>query len=115
MGIYKRKQESKKTRKHAFHQESDPEKKRKNKENTLSTKKAIKKNDNGQEKKKENTLSTKKATKKKKEKMLFFFSYFLVFFDKFSPQGWEGRGRKVLKLFVKTRHFILCLHTLLPN
>ena len=36
----RRKQESKKTRKHAFDQEGDQEKK---KENTLSTKKAIKK------------------------------------------------------------------------
>ena len=36
--------ESKKTRKHAFDQESDQEKK---KENTLSTKKRRKKNDNG--------------------------------------------------------------------
>ena len=42
---------------------------RKKKENSLSTKKAIKKkrkNNNGQEKKKENTLSTKKAIKKKR-------------------------------------------------
>ena len=36
VGIYKRKQESKKTRKHAFDQKSDQEKK---KENTPSTKK----------------------------------------------------------------------------
>ena len=57
VGIYQRKQESKKTRKHAFDQESDKEKK---KENTLSTKEATKK-------KKENTLSTKKATKNKKK------------------------------------------------
>ena len=49
--IYKRKQESKKERKHAFDQESDQEKR---------------KNDNGQEKKKENTLSTKKVRFKKK-------------------------------------------------
>ena len=39
VGIYKRKQESK-TRKHAFHQERDQEKKKKN---TLTTKTAIKK------------------------------------------------------------------------
>ena len=37
VGIYKRKQESKKSRKHAFNQESDQEKK---KENSLSTNKA---------------------------------------------------------------------------
>ena len=43
MGIYKRKQENKKTRKHAFDQESGQEKKKKKEENTLSTKKAIKK------------------------------------------------------------------------
>ena len=42
--IYKRKQESKKTRKHAF-EESDQEKKEKKKENKLSTKKAAKKKD----------------------------------------------------------------------
>ena len=39
-GIYKRKKESKKTRKHPFDQESDQEKK---KVNTLSTKNLIKK------------------------------------------------------------------------
>ena len=43
VGIYKN-QESKKTRKHAFDQESDQEKKRK-KENTLSTKKKVRKQD----------------------------------------------------------------------
>ena len=51
MGIYKRKQVSKKTNKHVLDQESDQEKKE---------------NDNGQEKREKNTLSTKKATKKKK-------------------------------------------------
>ena len=53
MGIYKRKQKSKK-RKHVFDQEIDKEKKKEKKENTLSTKKVIKKNrrnDYGQEKK----------------------------------------------------------------
>ena len=102
VGIYKRKQECKKTRKHAFGQESDKEKK---KENTLSIKKAIKKKnekkDNGQEKRKENTLSTKKVIKKKKpfldcffgrflsrERVFYLiFSYYLVFFNKFSPQS----------------------------
>ena len=72
VGIYKRKQESKKTRKQELDQESD------------------------QEKKKENKNSNKKATKKKRK--LFFFldhflcrvlvflsSYFLVFFYKFPP------------------------------
>ena len=39
VGIYKRKQESKKTRKHPFDQESDQEKRRRKKENTPSTKK----------------------------------------------------------------------------
>ena len=52
MGIYQRKQESKKTRKHALGQESDQEKKKK----TITVKK----------KKKENTLSTKKVRFKKK-------------------------------------------------
>ena len=41
--IYKRKQESKNTRKHPFDQESDQEKKEKKKVNTLSTKNLIKK------------------------------------------------------------------------
>ena len=36
--------------------------------------------------KQENTPSTKKATKKK-EKLSFFFPYFLVFLYKFSPQA----------------------------
>ena len=35
MGIYKRKQESKKTRKHAFDQESDQEKKKKERKHAL--------------------------------------------------------------------------------
>ena len=56
VGIYKRKLESKKTKKHVLDQ------------------KAIKKNENGQEEKIEITLSTKKATKKKK----FFFLFFLL-------------------------------------
>ena len=43
VGIYKRKQESKITRQHAFDQACDQEKKKKMKENSLSTKKAIKK------------------------------------------------------------------------
>ena len=38
VGISKRKQKSKKTRKHAFDQESKQEKKKKKKENTLSIK-----------------------------------------------------------------------------
>ena len=46
MGIYKGKQESKKTRKHAFDQESDQEKKTRYRPGKRS-----RKNDNGQEKK----------------------------------------------------------------
>ena len=42
VGIYRRKQESKKTRKQELDQESDQEKRKKKKENTLSTKKAPK-------------------------------------------------------------------------
>ena len=45
VGIYKRKQESKKTRKHAFDQESDQEKKEKER------KKIFFKSDNGKEEK----------------------------------------------------------------
>ena len=109
MGIYKRKQTSKKTTKLAFDQESDQEKKRKKerkhavdqesdqekKKRTITVKK---------KKEKKNTLSTKKATKKKKKTFLFFlfvflvgflvesvfsfyFSCFLVFFYNFSPQN----------------------------
>ena len=63
-------------------------------ENTLSTRKAIKKkrkhalvkesdkekkekNDNGQKKRKENTLSTKKAIKEKRKKLSFLINNFL--------------------------------------
>ena len=67
VGIYKRKQECKKTRKHAFGQESDKEKK---KENTLSIKKAIKKKnekkDNGQEKKKRRHTLDQESDQEKK-------------------------------------------------
>ena len=56
-------------------------KKVRNQENTLSTKKTIKKKtDNGQEKKKENTLSAKKATKEKRKKLSFFLGRDRVFF-----------------------------------
>ena len=68
--------ETKKTRKHAFDQESDLGKKRIKERKTLSTKKAIKK-------KKEKTITVKKKRKKtssrpnrrhkKKEKLSFFF------------------------------------------
>ena len=63
VGIYKRNQESKKTRKHPLKQESDREKK---KENTLSTKKVIKKT-------RKKTRLTKKATKIKIKNFLSFF------------------------------------------
>ena len=76
VGIYKRKQESKKKRKHAFDQESVQEKKERKKENTLSTKKATKK----KRKKKENTLSTKKANIKKRKTFFLFFLTFLFSF-----------------------------------
>ena len=92
VGISKEKQESEKTRKHAFDQESDQEKKKEK----LSTKKAIRKNDNGHEKKKENTHSSKRTTRQKenfsffldhflgRERVFFSFFHFLVFFYKFS-------------------------------
>ena len=70
MGIYKRKQESRKSRKHAFNQEREQEKK-----------------GNAQENKKEKTLSTKKA-KKRKKNFLFYLVVFLVksvFFFFFLP------------------------------
>ena len=69
MGIYKRK-----TRKHAFDQESDEEKKKK----TVTAKK------------KENTLSTKKASKKTKK--------FIGFFHPNCSSG--GGGERVLWLMV---------------
>ena len=74
MGIYKRKQDSKKTRKHnAFDQESDQEKKKK--------------------RKKTRSRSTKRPRKKEKlffdhflgRVLVFLLSYFLVFFYKFPP------------------------------
>ena len=78
MGVYKRKQENTLSNKKGI------KKKRKKRKKTRSRpRKRPRKNDNGQEEKKENTLSTKKATKKK-EKLSFFFSYFLLFFYKFS-------------------------------
>ena len=55
VGIYKRKQESKKTRKHDFEQDIYQEIK----------------------KKERNTLWTKKATKKKRKKTFFFLDRFL--------------------------------------
>ena len=67
------------------------------------TRKKRKKNDNGQEKKKENTLSTKKkiffldrfhGRFLVESVFSFFFSYFLVFFNKISPQNnLEARDR----------------------
>ena len=77
VGIYKRKQESKKTRKHAFDQESDQEKKTKRKKTRSRPRK---KNVNRQEKKRENTY----------KKNFLFFSYFLVFFYRFSPLIYEA-------------------------
>ena len=81
-------------------------------ENTLSTKKAMKK----KRKKKENTLSIKKAMKKKTTAFLdrflgrervfvlsFFLFYFLVFLNKFSPQIWEDYVIKV-KAFQQTSY-----------
>ena len=67
MGIYKRKQESKKSRKHACDQVSDQEKKERKHacDNESDQEKKTEKNYNGQEKKNENTLLTKKAAKKK--------------------------------------------------
>ena len=70
MGIYK-----KKTRKHAFDQESDQERKKEREKNTPRKRSRKKdKNENCQEKKKENTISTKKATIKK----YFFYDRFLL-------------------------------------
>ena len=95
MGIYKRKQKSKKARKHVFDQEIDKEKKKEKKENTLSTKKVIKKNrrnDYGQEKKERKHALDQESDQEKKfffldrfpgrECVFFLFSYFLVFFYK---------------------------------
>ena len=63
LGIYKRKQESKKARKQELDQESE--------QRTKKTRK-----------KKENTLSTKK----KRKKLSFFLDhFFFVFFEKFPP------------------------------
>ena len=99
VGIYKRKQESKKTGKHAFNKESNQEEKKRRKKTRSRPRKWSRK-------KKENKNSTKKATKKKKKKLsfildtfffeflfplflyfflVFLFSYFLVLFYKFPP------------------------------
>ena len=79
VGIYKRKQENKKTRKHTLDQESDQEKK-----------------DNGQEKKHALDQESDQEKNRKlsffldrflgRERVFFLYSYFLVFFYKFSPQ-----------------------------
>ena len=77
VGIYKRKQESKKTRKHAFDQDSD---------------------------------------QGKLEKLSFFFSYFLVFFYKFSPlysqQQPSGKGGKILNIRGKKTFFQSTLYNI---
>ena len=79
LGIYKRKQE-----------------------NTLSTRKAIKKKE---KKKKENTLSTKKATKKRRKRLSFFLDRFLVrerdFFFFFFLGRFPGRKRVFFVFFYK--------------
>ena len=51
VGIYKRKQESKKTRRHAFDQESHQEKRKKTRSRARKRLRNKRKNDNGQEKK----------------------------------------------------------------
>ena len=76
VGIYKRKQESKKTRKHAF----DQEKKTRSRPRNRS-----RKNDNGQEKEERKHALDQESDQEKNEKLTFLF-YFLVFFYKFSPQ-----------------------------
>ena len=68
VGISNRKQESKKTRKPAFDQESAQEKK---KENTLSTKKGIKK------KKEKKKTKTRSRPRKRPKNFLFFLIVFL--------------------------------------
>ena len=65
MGIFRKKHESKKTRKHAFDQESDQEK----------TKKRIR-----SKKERKNALEQESVQEKKK------LSFFLAFFYEFSPQ-----------------------------
>ena len=97
VGIYK------KTRKHAFDQKSDQEKKKEKKENTLSTKKAIKKkrqSETVKKKKKKNTLSTKKAAKKRRKNFLLFLVVFLAdILGDAEPRGsmsgklWGSEGR----------------------
>ena len=76
-------------------------------ENTLSTKKAIKK----KRKKKENTLSTKKATKKKKKNFFLFLLTFLFSFIN-SHLSMEFRfidvGREniyTVRVLASSRHF----------
>ena len=77
--------ENKKVRKQDLDQESDQEKNKKERKHALDQESVQEKTITAKEKK-GNTLATKKATMKK-EKLSFFFSYFLVFFHKFSPQG----------------------------
>ena len=78
VGIYKRKQESKKIRKHAFDQESDEEKKKKERKHALD-----------QESDQEKTITAKKERKhgldqesdqEKKKKLSFFLGRECVFF-----------------------------------
>ena len=60
MGIYKRKQESKKTRKHAFEQESDQETRKKERKQALDQASDQEKLIAAKTKKQEDTLSTMK-------------------------------------------------------
>ena len=90
MGIYKRKQESKKTRKQELDQKKRSRKQEKTKENKNSTKKALKKT----RKQKENTLFTKKALSWSSSCFLsfflvFLFSYFNGFF--INSHLWEEK------------------------
>ena len=88
MGIYKRKQESEKTRKHDFDQESNQERKKRKKERKDDQK------SNKEKKIKQKSFFLDRFLGR--EHVLFLFSvtqkltYFLIFFYKFSPL-WQGK------------------------
>ena len=90
MGIYKRKQESKKTRKDAFDQKCDQEKQKERKKTRSRPRKRSIKKEITVKKKRKKTRSRPRKRQRKKEKLLF--SYFLVFFYKFEVQATLATG-----------------------
>ena len=75
-----------KERKHALDQESDQGKKKKKRKHDLDQESEQEKTITVQKKRKKTHSLPRKRTRKK-EKLSFFFPYFLVFLYKFSPQA----------------------------